>query len=250
MASMWDSLIPLAAGAAGTAIGGPVGGAIGGALGSAAVNFFGADAANESNAQAIQQIQQGTQQEVGAIQQGQQTLQGIADANAPGQTYLRNVVADAGNLTPAQQLQLKDINRTVTNQIDSSSLAGSGRSAAALIDDASNRFRLGALDANRSLAYGAAGTMAGNANHAVMGEAADSNAIGQAFGQQGNNIAKITQQSGQNTGNAILSSGKTIGTAFGNISSAATRDNNSSYRLGNMNPTAPVPNLDNPFNPN
>lgn len=239
---MWESLLPLVGGVAGTALGGPAGGAIGSALGSAASNYFGAQAANDANAQAIGQIQQGTQQEVGAIQGGvdssTRTLSDVQQDNAPGQTYLRNLVANPGNLTPAQQLQLNDVNRVTTNQIDSSSLAGSGRSAAALIDDASNRFRLGALDANRTAAIGAASTMAGNANRAATQTAGNQYgggvAIGGAYGQEGSNIAKITQQSGQNTGNAILASGKATGTAFGNISTQATKDNNSSYKLGNL----------------
>lgn len=219
---MWEALMPLL-----------------GAGVSAVSNYFGAEAQDDANQKAIGTIQQGTQQEIGAIQQGQQTLQGIADANAPGQNYLRNVVADPGNLTPAQQLQLNDVNRTVTNQIDSSSLAGSGRSASALINDATNRFRLGALDANRQLAFGAAGTMAGNASRAQFGQAADQNAIGQAFSTQGGNIAKIQSGIGATDKGAITGTGSSIGSAIGSIGSIIAKQN--SPKLSNMD-AVPYPN--------
>lgn len=218
---MWEALLPLM-----------------GAGVSAVSNYFGAQAQDQANQNAIRTIEGGTQQEVGAIQQGERTLQGVVDENAPGQAYLRQVVAGSGDLTPEQKLQLADINRTVTNQIDSSSLAGSGRSAAALIDDASNRFRLSALDANRQLAFGAAGTLAGNANRAQLGQAADQNTIGAAFGQQGMNIAKIQSGIGATDKGAITGTGSSTGAAIGNIGSIIAKQN--SPRLGNMEATAPV----------
>lgn len=200
---MWDMITPALS-------------VVGAGIGS----YFNDQAADE----ATQGINQGATTEAKYIQQGQGKLGQIEQDNAPGQNYLRNVVAGSGDLTPAQQKALDDIRLNTTNQIRTSSLAGSGRSAAAVLNDQTNRFTLGALDQNRQLAYGAAGQMAQRGAQAGFGIAGDYNNIGKVYGDASSRSGLIRASADLATGKLFGGSG---GSAISGIGNSIAKGNKS-----------------------
>jgi hypothetical protein len=118
-----------------------------------------------------------------------------------GTDYLKGVVSEPGELTPAQQTQLEDLRRSVDSQIRGSQFAGSGRSAAALMKKTETDFVNQALENNRNRAMTAATTL----------NAGNSTATSElASGQRGlaGRIADLTQASGKNQADAIAAFGK------------------------------------------
>lgn len=170
----------------------------------------------------------------------------LSVANAPGMARLRQAVADEGTLTPYQRAQIAEIDKQAKNSIRSSSLAGSGRSAAALLKKTIADARLGALESNRQTALAAANTMAGNDNTArarvadnlkdqgvrlagnindagsrlasVYGDTAGkiSSAIGRAYGDN----AATDERTGQAQGAAAASNGQIASQTAGALGGA------------------------------
>lgn len=197
--SMWDLLTPIAL-------------TLGGTYLSTSANQKAAEDAYNARIAAVnaenQQLQQIQQQQ---LQQEQQQA-------APARAYLRGVMATSDELTPAQQRQLADLRTSVTNQINSSPFAGSGRTAAALFKRAEGDFRTNALDQNRTRAISAANTLNGigatlnnNANNAAMTAARNTGSAYTAAGLYGPNAT---------TANANL-----MGKAFGDVASAIANQN-------------------------
>lgn len=189
-------------------------------LASTAVSAGGAFLSSQANKSAAAQANAGLQAGAAANQQWTQQAQAqlgrVAQDNAGGQNYLKGVVAGSGDLTPAQQKALEDIRRNTTNEIRSSSLAGSGRSSAAVLNDQENRFTLGALDQNRNKAIDAANGMAQRAYGAQTGAAGLSTDIGKGY-------MAADQQGGLIDAGATLANGKLFGSAIGNIGSSIAK---------------------------
>lgn len=122
-------------------------------------------------------------------------LNQIRQQAAPAAGYLRNVMATADDLTPAQKQQLEQNRLAITNMIHSSPFAGSGRTAAALFKQQDSDFINTALDQNRQRAIGAANEMYGAGNQATTNIA---NAEGKGVSQAG------TIQANAGTANANL----------------------------------------------
>lgn len=116
-----------------------------------------------------QYLREAQEKQLGFAREGQDYLKGYRDEMEPGQSYLRGMVADPGHLTPAQLQQLTDLRRSSQNQISTSSLAGSGRTTAALLKRVESDFTNDALDRNRNRADSAARDMAGRSGQAAMG---------------------------------------------------------------------------------
>lgn len=89
--------------------------------------------------------------------------------NAPGLSYLRNLVADPERLTAEQQRQLEESRRIAGEQIQASGYGGSGRTAAAMLGKVEGDMTAGMREANRALAAQAANTMAAGANKSRLG---------------------------------------------------------------------------------
>lgn len=164
----------------------------------------------QENERARQELERRTQEATEAIRRAnavsQEAYRQIQDANAPGGTYLRGVVADPGKLTPAQAAQLDELRRGVSNQIRGSTFAGSGRTASALFRKAESDFTNEALERNRQRAFDAASVMAGRGNAAEMAAAG-------LHSNEGSQIAGLTANLGTNNANLITSTGKAAGDA-------------------------------------
>lgn len=215
---MWDMLLPAVA-------------ILGGTIFAANANSKAAETASNATLQAAQvqadAITKGNQQ-------AQQTLQKIQDQAAPAGTYLRQVIAEPGTLTPAQTVQLEDLRRSVGNQIHSSNFAGSGRTAVALFKKSESDFTNEALDQNRQRALTAAGGMYGAATGAATGSAnADINTglqVGKTFGDAGTRAGLYDAQAGLATGQLT---GKAIGD-IGSLIATTQRDSRYSDRLSGI----------------
>lgn len=175
------------------------------------------------------------------------------EAAAPATNYLRGVIANPGSLTPQQQQQLTDLRRAAGNQIRTSSIAGSGRTAASLLRRVESDFANDALEKNRaradtaagamyttgtgaanSAAAGAAGTTAdiGKTNAAVLGHVGDVTA--NLMAKSGDVMNKGTQQAGLYQAGADVATGKLMGTALGDVGSAISAESRASrYGLRN-----------------
>jgi len=140
----------------------------------------------------------------------------IAAEGSGGVDYLQRTVGESGDLTPLQQERLDEIRRQQTNQIRTSAIAGSGRTAASLFRDTSNDFINRSLEANRNRAFGAAGTLANARFGAERAAATDipgyTTKIG---GVQGTSLANI----GSSNAASEIATGKLYGQAVGDIGS-------------------------------
>lgn len=227
-----------------------------GGLASVAGAWLGGNANKDAANTQAAAIQSGTQAEVDAINraqaqeqqygtQAQQLYGDLAEHGAagPGGDYLRRTVGEQGNLTPLQQQQLAEIQRQQTNQVRTSSIAGSGRTAAALFRDTSNDFINRSLEANRGRAFGAAGTLAGQSYGAGMARAGVPLAMGRDLAGMTANIGRVQGQGikdvGSTNAQAELATGKLYGSAVGDIGSyIASAGRQSRFRdAGYNNPT-------------
>lgn len=208
---MWNLLLPALA-------------TLGGAYISTTANTHAADVASHA-------VLQGAQIQADAIRQGneqaQATLQQIRSETAPGGTYLRQVIADPGELTPQQAAQLVDMRRSVGNTIHSSNFAGSGRTGVALLKKSETDFTNEALQQNRNRADVAAGTMFNAGNSAAAGVAASQAGTGAAIGKA---VGDATGKAGLYDAQAGLASGNVTGKAIGDIGALiATQGRESRY---------------------
>lgn len=131
---------------------------------------------------AIKELEAGYGRQLSALEIGnagaQDAYRAIQFENAPGMSYLRQVVADPESLTPEQRYELERTRDVVGQNIRASGFAGSGRTAAALMRDVEAGVRNSMLASNRATAMQAAGVMADN------------------YGQAGANIANLKEKLG------------------------------------------------------
>lgn len=201
------------------------GAAIAGAGISAFANKKAADTAANAQIRAAelqtQYLREAQDKQLAFAREGQDYLKAARLEEGPGLSYLRTVVAGSGSLTPAQQAQLAELRRNVTNQVGTSSIAGSGRTAAALFKRAESDFTNDALARNRQSAIDAAGGMANRSGSYASGignisvgtgtqQAALSGQIGAAQGQGAANAGTIQ-------GQGIAATGNMFGQTFGNV---------------------------------
>lgn len=93
----------------------------------------------------------------------------LREETAPGYQVLREYLADPHSLTDYQRHELDQIRGSTRDTIRGSSLAGSGRTAAALIKDVENDYVLSSQEGNRQAALQAAGMLYGD--YAAAGRA-------------------------------------------------------------------------------
>lgn len=110
---------------------------------------------------------------IATIDQGVAEAQGrldqiSADA-APGYRFLRETIADPYSLRDAQRYELDELRDSTKDHIRTSSLAGSGRTAAALIKDVESNYVLQAQEANRLAGLEAARLLYGDYSAAARG---------------------------------------------------------------------------------
>jgi hypothetical protein len=220
---MWQ-LIGGAVGAIGGAvIAGPAGATIGASLGA---SLGGMVTANDANKKANSAIQAGVQQ----VQATDSNIANQASADAasggtgPGASYLRDMIADPGTLTPAQQSQLADLRLSTANQLHGSDFAGNGRTAAAIFQKTEDSFTNTALDQNRQRAVGAATTLTG-ASTAARGQEFNAMQAGANAGLQG----------AETTAANDIATGKIMGQALGDVGSAAAK----ASKLSTLGPGSP-----------
>ena len=183
-------------------------------LGSAVSAIGGTAIGLYENSQANNAIQGGIQ----AVENTDSQIAGDAANTAaqggvgPGANYLRNMIADPGTLTAAQQSQLADLRTSTANQLHGSDFAGNGRTAAAVFGKTEDSFTNDALTSNRQQAIGAANTLSSNSNLAQ----------GREFSaEQGG--ANAALQGAQSTASNDIATGKLIGGAIGDIGSSAAQ---------------------------
>lgn len=170
----------------------------------------------------------GAQAQVEANERAQQTLDAIRQQSQPGISYLRQVVADPGSLTPAQQQALNDSRLSTSNALNSSSFAGSGRAGAALLQRNESDFVNKALEDNRARAIQAGTTLAGENTTAGTGIANSQTASGKAVGG-------AEEKAGLYGGQALVASGNVAGKAIGDVGSYIASQSKLS-RYGNTKP--------------
>lgn len=132
---------------------------------------------------AIDEVQKGNE---AAIEQ----LQQIRIETAPGMQYMRQAISDDGRLTPQQRDALRQTRGELSNMLRSSSFAGSGRTASALIRQGETDMVNSMLEANRNRAMQAASAFANN-NMAAGRE------IAATQGRTGQQTAALLGQAGQ-----------------------------------------------------
>lgn len=161
-------------------------------------------------------------------QQAQETLTRLQTIGAPGVQHMRTVVNQGEGLTPEQQFQLEEQRRQTGNMIRSSSLAGSGRTAAALLRRGDIDFTNRAIEANRGRMDRAAGNLM-NTYTAAAGDVARVQA------REGEQVGGIQSgaiaNSGTAQGNATTATGKVMGETIGDIGAIiAAEGRESRYR--------------------
>lgn len=167
------------------------------------------DAIRAAARDAAANIQAGMTAAVDAYGQGEAAstaeLRAISADNAPGMAYLRTIIADPESLTPYQQKQLEDARRTVTGTIRNSSLAGSGRTAAAVFKDVESDYALKAQEQNRQAALQVAGVFANNdmaARNRVATNKTDlAGKVGATYDASGRLQADVAQNAGNRIAN-------------------------------------------------
>lgn len=186
-----------------------------------------ARAAVDANAQAAQQLTQGSDRSAQALidasRAGQARLATVADRTAPAVDYLRSVMAEGNTLTPGQKQRVLDVRRD-TGTLLSNRLGG--RSATAIATRAAQDVENSIYGANRARADNAAGTMAGQnvsaVNAAANQDISLGNNLAQVYGNQGSNLSRITSDTGSTVANAGLATAKTqaemVGDAFSPMS--------------------------------
>ncbi|MCC6775625.1 MAG: hypothetical protein IT537_03155 [Hyphomicrobiales bacterium] len=168
---------------------------------------------------------EGAQIQAQSIREGREAaereLARAREENAPGQSYLRQVVAGPGDLTPAQRMQLDELRRVTGNQIRTSSIAGSGRTAASLLRRTESEFTNDALERNRTRAYDAASGMAGRVAQASTGIAGLNASM---IPQAGKVMGDATTAGGLYDAQSGLASGKLYSSTLGDIGALIAKE--------------------------
>lgn len=228
-------------------------------VGSVAGSLISSDANSRAAQQASQAQLQGAQIQAQAIRDAQaaneryaREAQAVLEAQraeeGAGLPYLRGVVANPGDLTPAQQARLDDLRRSVGNQIRTSSIAGSGRTARSLLRQSETDFVNQALEANRDRAFSAATGMAGRAGNATTGIANIASGLGKSsadlISKGGEVMGTATTRAGMYGPQADIANAQLTGRAIGDVGSViATQGRLGRYGSGSLTPTttnAPV----------
>jgi hypothetical protein len=219
---------------AGAVIGGVA--SIGGALISSNANSKAAEKASQAQLQGAREqiayLREAADKNEAFAREGQDYLKDYRATQEPGESYLRGVIADPGSLTPAQAAQLEELRRQTRNQISTSAIAGSGRTAAALLKKTESDFTNDALDRNKARADMAASGMATRSGNAAT-------TIGNISVGLGSKTADLTSQMGQTQGaatkkageieaNGITANGNVIGQTLGNLGSIVANETRSS----------------------
>ncbi len=160
--------------------------------------------------------------------QSSEELRRIQNSNAPGMAMLRELVGNPQALTGAQRAAIEESRRVVGNNIRGSSIAGSGRTAAALMKSVESDQVLKAQEQNRQQAIAAATLMANNDTSAARQVAANKVGLGTQLGgvqtTLGQNLAQNASEAGGRLSNIFANSGTArsgvIGDTAGKISSA------------------------------
>lgn len=214
----------------------------------------GAQIQAEANARAQAEARRYAEEAIARAEAAKQEAQAIygrtQEQTAPGVTYLRQVAANPGELTPEQQQALIDSRRAIGNTIHNSSFAGSGRSAAALIKRGETDFVNNALTQNRARSDQAASTLAGQHFQAGQGSAQAATTAG-TLGANidtglGKNIADIEQATGKAQGDANAKAGlydaqagiataNSMGKAIGDITSTINNQQRESRYADRLN---------------
>lgn len=261
---MWDMILPALATLGGAFFSSNANTAAANTAATADVNAATIDAnaiTNSTNA-AIAQEQQG-------LQQSQQQYQQIENQVAPATGYLRNVMASPTSLTPQQQNSLTQADQVARNQIDSSSIAGSGQAAAGILRNLDSTYIGNALATNTARADSAASTLYGTGSTAALSSAA-------APLNAASTTANLTSAGGIAAGNALASgttaaagvnaaattaSGNVTGSALGSIGNMiaaegrtsrydTTANNNNASLIAALNPSKPSSQPGSPNNSN
>jgi hypothetical protein len=214
-----------------------------GAGASVAGAYIGGEANKEAANTAAQAQMRASEAQTAAIRQASQQAEAryneMREEGRPGVDYLRRTVGEQGNLTPLQKQQLEEIQRQQTNQVRTSAIAGSGRTAAALFRNTSNDFINRSLEANRGRSFSAADRLAGERINASMGAARDIPGYTARAGQvQGDAINAV----GGINANSTIATGKLYGSAIGDIGSyIASSGRPSRFRSQEYEPAAASP---------
>jgi hypothetical protein len=188
-----------------------------------------ASTAKEGELEAARLANEGIDKQIGAVKEGiaegDVLYGGIREQTQPGVNYVRNIIAAPQTLTPAQQAELENVQRSVVNssQVAGSALRGSGQSFVDAMRNVGNDFRLKALDQNQRRAdqaalefvrpnFTAAGEQA--AAHATQGRV-----VGQALANQGANFGDATREGAYGDANATTANAGNWGQAIGDIAS-------------------------------
>lgn len=187
---------------AGALIGGAasIGGALIGSSANASASKKAAEAQLEAARLQTEYLREAQDKQLAFAREGQDYLSGYRETQAPGESYLRGVVADPGSLTPAQRAQLDELRRQTRNQINTSSIAGSGRTAAALLRKTESDFVNDALEKNKARADQAASGMAARSGQAALG-------IGNISVNSGTQQAALSSEIGKTQGSATANAG-------------------------------------------
>lgn len=175
-----------------------------------------------ANVRAVELAQQGQAGNAMAIRQGQQQAQARYDAmaasSAPANVYLRQVVAqDPNQLTPQQQAQLAEVQRSTMVGLNNSGLSGSARATTGAIRKI-NADTTGDMIA-RNVARGdnAAGILAGQGQQAGMASA------GVPL-QAATSIGRGDIDAANNAANATVANAGTNASTIAAITAFANRD--------------------------
>lgn len=198
------------------------------------------------------QIEKGVQQQVAALNEKITSVKaGAAEAkakyddvaakNESGTTYMRETVGRGDALTQDQQYALDESRRTTGNTLRSSGFAGSGRTAAALLNKVEVDQKMGFMGQNRQAAQAAASQMAGAGNAATAASAATSMQTGQLVGAAQGEIGAAQASGAEKVGAAYLGArnveaqGKLGEAEIGATSARRVGDIKSSSSLGQGN---------------
>ncbi|UVC14697.1 hypothetical protein [Mesorhizobium onobrychidis] len=162
-------------------------------------------------------IQSGYTATVGSIEEGSQaaqaTLGAMREEAEPGMRFLRNVIANPMRLTSDQKYQIDESRRINAQNIRSSGFAGSGRTAAALMNKVENDTTNSMLEKNRAAAMAAAGGLADSYDQSGRGiaglQSSEGNAKAQAADTASARAGSMYDNYHSNLGNAYMSIGKT-----------------------------------------
>jgi hypothetical protein len=181
----------------------------------AAVTLYGAKQTQDANNKAAQQMTKATQASTNAELEGlrvaQETIKANQRAASPGLSRVQEIIGRGERLTPEQELAVEDSRRQALNTLQGSSLRGSGRATAAIVNDVDTRTRNNFMSQNRSSADSAAGNLAGQ--YFNSGQSLVSNA-----GQQGTAVSKGLSDTGTIQASNTMGQGVLRGQAIGDIS--------------------------------